>query len=180
MNSFEFAKVSTNAKANERVCVFLHICCHVLLMFFSLLLSVCKHVTCQVRDTNHQITFRPRPPSASPFRRATSACATPAGRGTSASGKRTNVYLSRAKTAPLAPTFPTASSRCASRLDRWGEDGGGEAQFTWVGGLEGERLSRSMNAVKRRRATYPSASSGGNELQVAGKTNESINGSQHE
>lgn len=67
----------------------------------------------------------PRPPS----RRATSVCATLAGRGTSANEKLMNVYRSPAKTTPPAPTFSTATSRCASWLGwpasgRWRDSGG--------------------------------------------------------
>lgn len=80
------------------------------------------------------------PPSPPLFRRVTSAFATPAGRGTTASKRRTNVYLSRAKTAPHAPTFPTASSRCASP---------GWREVVVEGGSDACKSSRAVRQISR-------------------------------
>lgn len=138
----------------------------------------CKHVTCQVRHAN-QLHFAPLLPS--PPRPPTSPSAglrvrvprrlgggpLPAGNGRmfiSAVQKR---RLLRRPSQRLQVGVPAGSGRWRGSAVR-------------TGGRAGRRLSRSVNAAKRGRATYPTASSGDNELQVAGKTNESINGSQHE
>lgn len=101
--------------------------------------------------------------------RVMSACATPAGRGSSANKKLMNVYRSPAKTTPPAQTFSAATSRCASRPQ---------------GAVLQRSISHLINATKKEaiseKAIYPFTGSRDNELQMAGKTNESINGSQHE
>lgn len=100
--------------------------------------------------------------------RVMSVCVTPAGRGSSANEKLMNVYRSPAKTTPPAQTFSTATSRCARRLE---------------GAVLTRCISHLINAEKGSRsetAICPSTGRGDNELQMAGKTNESINGSQHE
>lgn len=111
-------------------------------MYFFLLLSVCKHVTCQVRDAN-QSHFAPLLPS--PSRPPTSPSAglrvrvprrlgggpLPAGNGRmfiSAVQKRRHL---RRPSQRLQVGVPAGSGR-------WGEGGGGGALFARVGGLEGD------------------------------------------
>lgn len=102
------------------------------------------------------------------YSRVMSVCVTLAGRGSTANKKLMNVCHSPAKTTPPAQTSSTATGRCAS----------------WLRGTFLTRsISHLINAKKRscsEIAICPSTGSWDNELQMAGKTNESINGSQHE
>lgn len=93
-------------------------------------------------------------------------CVTRAGRGSTANKKLMNVYRSPAKTTPPAQTFSTATSRCASWLE---------------GAVLARCITHLINAGEKEAFQIcPSTGGGDNELQMAGKTNESINGSQHE
>lgn len=90
-------------------------------------------------------------------------CATLAGRGTSANDKLMNVYRSPAKTAPPAPTFSTATSRCASWLGwpacgRWGEGKEGGSAGRGEGCISGFiNAGEKKEAVPRWQRVLPPA-----------------------
>lgn len=96
------------------------------------------------------------------------ACVSPDGRGNTAKKKLMNVCRCLAKTTPPAQTFLMATSRlcylarghCPHRSH--------------------QRFNKCIKGSCLETAICPSTDSGDNELQMASKTNETINGSQHE
>lgn len=100
--------------------------------------------------------------------RAMSVCVIQAGRGRTANKKLMNVCPCLARTTPPAQTFSTATSMLC--------------YLTLGHSLYGshQKFNKCIKRSCLETAVCPSTDTGDNELQMAGKINGTINGSQHE